>query len=94
MSIQKRTIFVDTFTDGVIRFGDWALVTTTLGTMAEPFMPNDRHTIDYDTPDFDATDECVRIDEIRNIPLDNQQQALSGGDFALNGGTQNPRAGR
>lgn len=94
MSILKRAVLYDTFTDGVVRFADWALVTTTLGTMAEPFMPNDRHAMDVDIIDFDALDEISRIDELRQVPLDVQMLALSGGDVQLNGGTQNTRVGR
>ena len=42
MSIQKRSVFFDN-TGGIVRFWDWSIVTTTLGTMVEPFLPNDRH---------------------------------------------------
>jgi hypothetical protein len=99
MSILKRTVFYEQV-DGIIRFWDWALTTTTLGTMAEPFVPNDRHSIDYDFIQYDATDECVRIDEIRGAPLDQQVPILGGGQFAdgtwimLNGGHQLPRDSR
>jgi hypothetical protein len=93
MSIQKRTVFFDD-TGGFVRFSDWALVTTTLGTMAEPFLPNSRHMLDVDFSEFDPTDPIARVDEIRQISVDVQMHALSGGDHALNGGYQLPRGDR
>ena len=89
MSILKREIFYDN-TGGFARFWDWALCTTTLGTMAEPFMPNDRHRIDG-VSEFDPTDEISRIDEIRASSVDTQAAVLSGGQHALIGGYQLPR---
>lgn len=93
MSIQKRTVFYDN-TGGVARFWDWALVTTTLGTMAEPFLPNARHQQHADFGQFDPTDEIARIDDIRSSSIDTSLLMLSGGDHALNGGAQLPRDGR
>jgi len=89
MSIQKRTVFFDD-TGGVARFWDWSLTTTTLGTMAEPFMPNARHQFGAFT-EFDPADEISRIDEIRASTVDKQLLVLSGGDRPLNGGYQLPR---
>lgn len=92
MSIRKREVFYDN-TGGYVRFWDWAVVTTTLGTMAEPFMPNDRHQFGpYDQ--FDPTDAIARIDDLRASTIDKQLQVLSGGSHALIGGTLNPRDGR
>jgi hypothetical protein len=92
MSIKKREVFYDN-TGGYVRFWDWALVTTTLGVMAEPFLPNDRHQFGpFDQ--FDPTDEIARIDDIRASSIDTQLQALSGGVHAINGGAQLPRDGR
>lgn len=93
MSINNRTVFYDV-SGGVCRFADWALVNTTLGTMAEPFMPNQRHLIDFDAWDFDPADECARIDEIKQQSIDTLNYALSGGDHILNGGNTNPRGDR
>lgn len=92
MSISRRTVFYDN-TNGVKRFWDWALVLTDIGTMVEPFMVNNRF---YNGPsgEFDPTDEICRIDEIRSIPIDKQQLALSGGDHHLHGGVCIPRDGR
>lgn len=93
MSIQKRTVFFDN-TDGIVRFWDWALVTTTLGTMAEPFVANGRHLLQADFAQFDPTDEISRIDDMRAASIDASLLVLSGGDRALNGGSQLPRDGR
>ena len=92
MSIQRRTVFYDN-TNSIIRFWDWALVTTTLGTMAEPFLPNDRHQFGpFDQ--FDPTDEVARVDDIRSASVDKQLLLLSGGTHQLHGGYQLPRDGR
>jgi hypothetical protein len=89
MSILKREVFYDN-TGGIARFWDWSLTTTTLGTMAEPFNPNDRLRVDG-VSEFDPTDEIARIDCIRAASVDTQPQVLSGGVHALNGGPLNPR---
>lgn len=89
MSIQKREVFYDN-TGGIARFWDWALTTTTLGVMAEPFLPNDRLRGDG-VSEFDPTDMIARIDSIRASTVDRQSQTLSGGDHALIGGPLNPR---
>ena len=92
MSILKREALYGV-TNGLARFSDWALVTTTLGAMAEPFTPNRRH--DFNNyQDFDATDEIARIDCIRAIDMDREPHYLSGGVDALIGGHQMPRVGR
>lgn len=89
MSIQRRTVFYDTV-DGV-RFWDWALVTTTLGTMAEPFMPNARHFVGQDFPEFDPSDMMNKIDEVVPKSIDVSLLVLSGGDDQIHGGAQLPR---
>lgn len=92
MSIQKRTVFYDN-TGGIARFWDWALVTTTIGSMAEPFVVNDRHAMEKSI-EYDPTDEIVRVDEIRAHTIDSQQLELSGGQHHLHGGVLVPRVGR
>jgi len=92
MSIKRRTVYFDN-TDGIARFWDWAKVSTSLGTMVEPFLPNDRYTTSP-AIEFDATDEIVRIDEIRSKPIDVHITVLSGGGAAIHGGEQMPRDGR
>ena len=93
MSIQKRTVYFDN-TGGYARFWDWAVVTTTLGAMAEPFSPNVRHQSHQDFEAFDPEDEINRVDEIRSASVDKRDLILSGGDRPLNGGYQLPRTGR
>ena len=92
MSIQKRTVFFDN-AGGFARFWDWARVTTSLGAMAEPFTPGDRHSNDVDFETFDPTDEINRIDEIRAADIDQSQLILGGGDHTM-GGYHLPRTGR
>lgn len=89
MSIKKRSVFYDD-TNGIVRFWDWAIVNTSLGTMVEPFLPNERHKIDG-VSEFDPTDIISRIDDIRASSVDTQYKTLSGGEHALHGGYQLPR---
>ena len=92
MSIKTRTIFYD-FTNGIASFWDWAVVTTTLGTMVEPHTFSTQG-IGEETIQFDSTDEIVKINEIRAASRDKEQLILSGGDGHLNGGNTVPRNGR
>jgi hypothetical protein len=93
MSIQKRTVFYDD-TNGIKRFWDWALTTTTLGVMAEPFQANARMLVGADIAHFDPTDEISRIDDLQSASIDASLLILSGGDHQLHGGTQLSRDGR
>ena len=92
MSILRRTVFYDN-TGGFTRLWDWALVTTTLGTMVEPFDLS-KHQIDTPAIEYDPTDEISRVDEIRAADIDQSLLILSGGDTQLNGGTLIPRVGK
>lgn len=93
MSITNRTVYYDV-TDGIKRFWDWASVTTTIGSMVEPFVVNAR--VSKETPiiEFDPTDEIARIDEIKGRTIDKSLLVLSGGDYQLHGGYMMPRDGR
>jgi hypothetical protein len=93
MSIQRRRVFYDEF-KGHVRFWDWAKVTTTLGTMVEPFAPGNRHSLNQDFANFDPDDEINLISSVRAMPIDRQEIILSGGDGALHGGDQMPVTGR
>lgn len=93
MSILNRVAFYDK-TGGVVRMWDWALCTTTLGAMAEPFCINNRHTPSSDLIAFDPTDQIARVDDIINMDIGKEKLVLSGGDHQLNGGTLMPRSGR
>ena len=91
MSILRRTIFIekdDRFpsSGSYHRPCDWALVTTTLGTMVEPFQPFARIANGGNFQDYDATDEISRIDEIKFISLDEHMKMLSGGGDPIHGG--------
>lgn len=90
--IHKRTVFYDN-TGGVVRFWDWAMVITNLGTMVEPFNVNTRKIASDSLQNFDPTDEATRIDEIREESIDKQQLVLSGG-YHLHGGYHQPHVGR
>jgi len=92
MSIQKRTVFYDN-AGGVARFWDWARVTTTLGSMSEPFAIDQRHSNDTDFETIDPEDEMRRVDEIRAASADKTQIILGGGDHTM-GGYHLPRTGR
>ncbi len=91
MSIQKRTIYYDV-KNGNAMFLDWAKVTTTLGTMVEPFCVNQRHVHQTPFVNYDPEDEINRIDEIREMPAGKEQILLSGDDagYHLMGGTHQP----
>ena len=91
--VQRRTVFYDD-TGGYIRFMDWALVTTQLGTMVEPFQVDERHGVGINYTQFDPTDSEARIDEMRRIDADKLELVLSGGDHHLHGGTMRPKTGR
>ena len=92
MTIQKREVFYDK-TDGLVRFWDWAMVTTPLGAMVEPFLINSRTTPNVSMPDIDFTDEMSRIDEMNERSVDVQFRTLAGGEAQLHGGFH-LRAGR
>lgn len=93
MSIQKRTVFFD-YTDGVVRFWDWAQVKTTLGTMVEPFTPGVRYDFSAQL-EYDPTDEIARIDEMRALDVDKSGIVLSSNTVqVLHGGITMPRDGR
>ena len=74
---------------GIIRFPGWALTTTTLGTMAEPFHIDERRSAGNSFPDFDPSDPAVRIDELRNIAPGKEKFIM--GDERVTGGDVNPR---
>ncbi len=88
--IIKRQVFYDD-SDGVARPFDWALVTTGIGSMMEPFIPWMKHCVGSDTIAVDYADQITRIDEIRSFPLGREKFLASDG---LHGGTMHPRDGR
>lgn len=70
---------------------DWAVVTTPLGSMAEPFCMFERHGGGTDIPNTDWTDEMRRVDKIELVDLDKMNTFL--GDN-VHGGMMLPRSGR
>jgi len=103
MSILRRTVYYDN-SRGIAMFWDWAKVTTTLGVMAEPFIVGAKFTANCNAlvhfpankeNNFDPDDEINRIDEIRAMPLDQEQLILSSSAVDhLHGGATSPRDGR
>ena len=92
MSITHRTVFFDDST-GVVRWSDWAMVNTTLGTMVQGFNINQRKAPNVQLRDFDPTDEIARIDSIKRISMHREKLILSGGSQVLHGGIMQPRDG-
>ena len=91
-AVLQRVAFVERTKDGYIRFADWALATTRLGVMAEPF-PG-RGYFGEKGVAFDATDDLALISEIQQINSDMLPTMLSGGGPVLHGGNLMPRDGR
>jgi hypothetical protein len=89
MSIQKRCVFYSK--ENQYRFLDWAEVTTTLGSMMEPFCPNIRFAPNQSIRDFDPSDPIARIDEMKNVDRRFEWKALSHGEvMPLHGGRMMP----
>ncbi len=99
-SILKRTVFMERTGDnsiGYFRVFDWALCLTTLGTMAEPFVMNQRYgKADPSTPTIatgdDLQDDMNMINEITLFDSDKHLTFLS--DGGVHGGNLIPRIGR
>lgn len=91
MSIQRRTVFYDVI-NNIVRFHDWATVTTTLGAMMEPHNIQQVHHHDeaVSTPNFDYTDEINRIDKLEQ--MDSHRFVRLSGEGTI-GGNMNPRLG-
>ena len=93
-TVFQRVVFVERTKDGFLRFADWALTTTSLGTMAEPFTPQTFiHPGDKGIA-FDATDDLALISEIQQVNSDLIPTMLSGGGPVYHGGNLMPRTGR
>ena len=97
--IKHRTVLMQRDSrkpsDGTfIRPLNWALVTTSLGAMVEPFMPFAQHSMGTGWRNYDATDECVRVDEIQFVDADRHMLILSGSNEQIHGGDLLPRVGK
>jgi hypothetical protein len=88
--ILKRTVFIDD-SDGYVRPLDFALVTTTIGPMLEPFTPFQKVGFGTGQVAYDATDMMSRIDKIERWSLDKEKLIL--GEQTI-GGYLHPRIGR
>jgi len=98
--ILRRTAFMERTGNnekGYFRPFDWALCTTGLGTMVEPFIINQRYglgdaTAGAITTGHDFEDEISMINEISFVDSDKQYQIL--GNEVVIGGALIPRIGR
>lgn len=91
--ITRRTVYYYV-KDGIVRFLDWASITTGLGAMVEPFQVNKRHSTGAAIIEFEPDDMIARIDEMERISFDHHRLILGHGDPALHGGVQIPRDGQ
>lgn len=90
--ISKRTVYYDVV-KGVVRFFDWAEVTTGLGAMAEPCPNiNQRVNSNADYIQFDPEDQIARIDRLDRRSLDDEGMLFS--NEATCGGALQPRKGK
>lgn len=97
MPILRRVLFADKSVSGILRFSDWAAVTTTSGYMVEPgFCINNRTPVATGLTNFDPTDMMNRVDDIQMIDMLQETTLLSGGaaDPPLHGGVTMPRVGK
>jgi hypothetical protein len=92
-TVSQRVVFAERTKDGLIRFADWALTTSSLGAMAEPF-PGGSVGIGDMGLNFDATEDLSLISDIHFINADQLSERLSGGGPAWCGGNLMPRVGR
>ncbi len=92
MSILKREVLYSV-KGGQVKFLDWAITKTTLGTCAEPFQINSRvGTSDDSRADFDPSDIMVKVDRLHQVGDEIEAKtALSGGGTQLHGGNLQPR---
>ncbi len=92
-TVWQRVVFVERTKDGLCRFADWALATTSLGAMAEPFQMGGVGLGDNGL-NFDATEDLSLISDILYVNSDLIPTMLSGGGPVWVGGTLMPRTGR
>ena len=88
MSILKRQIFIDG-SKGQVRFYDWAIVTTTLGSMVEP-----RNLSLFPTKgaEYNPLDMMAKIDEIGSIDILRHKESFLGAGQVIHGGNQMPQS--
>jgi hypothetical protein len=93
--ILKRSILLDRTSKSFIVPHDWAITTTELGVMAEPFIPFQRISRNNSfVAANDPTDQISRVDDIMEVPIGKEQSILSFGNGTnLHGGCLAPRTG-
>ncbi len=90
-SIMTRTVYIDNREDQV-RFFDWCVVGTSLGTMIEPrqmmgFIKGAKAGF----ANYDPLDECSKITRIESVDRRNKFAFLGAG-LVLHGGEQVPQS--
>lgn len=88
--IKRRSVLY-TRNKGIHRFLGWAITVTTLGSMVEPFLVNDRTIPGMSVPNHDPSDPMARIDELQNVPSGMERQLMSDDGLPLHGGDLSPR---
>jgi hypothetical protein len=93
-TVFQRAVFVEVDKSGFFRFTGWAMTTTSLGAMAEPFFPRQAIGPEERGVTFDAADDVSLISDILQVNADLVPTLLSGGGAVWAGGVQMPRVGR
>jgi hypothetical protein len=93
--IVKRSLLLDMTSKRHVVAHDWAITTTELGVMAEPFIPFQRISPNFSFVSAnDPTDQISRIDDIMSVPIGKERSILAfGGETNLHGGALAPRTG-
>lgn len=87
--IRKRAVLYINH-DGIIRFIGWALATTTLGTMAEPYQMGQVRSAFEGITDVDPSDPAIRIDELQPLKPGYEDGYIMNGE-RVTGGNMFPR---
>lgn len=84
--IKKRAVLY-TRDNGIYRWLNFAITTTRIGAMVEPFHMDDR----TGYSDYDASDPMVRVDDLQNIAPGMEFALMSPDGQPLHGGDLLPR---
>lgn len=91
MSILNRQVMYSV-KGGQVKFLDWAVTSTTIGSCVEPFIMNDRSVPGDSTPDYDPSDMMVKVDGFLAADDDDHvKRLLAGGSEQIHGGNLQPR---
>ena len=92
MSIQKRSVLYTKTDKKQYRFIGWAIATTSLGAMLEPFDINAHNNPGVNWVDFDPSDPIARVDDLQNIDIGKEALMTSFGEtMEILGGERYPR---